>query len=120
MIVKVREIRRAGFLAWAGLSLIVLFVLAASFVLSPAGARELVPECGKKARGAGECPLCGMTTSFTHVAAGDFAAAQEANRMGVLLFFLLALNELACLSAVALHARRGRALFAGRESHADC
>lgn len=120
MIVKVREIRKAGFLAWIGLSLIVLFVLAASFVLPLAGARKLLPECEKKARGAGECQLCGMTTSFLHVARGDFAAAGEANRMGIFLFFMLVLNEIACLSAIALHARRGRALFGRRVNHADC
>ena len=117
MIVKVRDYRKAGILAWLGLSFIVLLVLGICFVLSPASAREFLPACDKKASGEGECVLCGITTSFMHVARGDLTTAREAHSMGAPLFFMLLLNEIACLCAIAL---RGRALLGRRENHADC
>ena len=78
---------RGGLVAAAGLGL-----LAVAFGLHPnasgTGTHQALglPACSMLARTGWPCPTCGLTTSMSAMAHGQFALAARANPFGVLLF----------------------------------
>jgi hypothetical protein len=55
------------------------------------------PVCGAKAAG-GQCFLCGMTTAFVRIGAGDVSGAMAANSGSIILYSALGLNFAAVLA----------------------
>lgn len=86
------EWRRSLEWSWTAVSLLLLAVLLAPFVLSPAWLQDTLPQCEWKARYQRECPACGLTTAFFAVARGDWDAARHANAGALPLFALFASN----------------------------
>lgn len=91
------EVRRSFSIAWLVVSLAILLVLTAPFVLSADEIANLMPVCERKARYKQECPLCGMTTSFILISQGNFKAALETNKGSLLLYGGFVANELFAL-----------------------
>lgn len=91
------ELRRSFSIAWLVVSLGILLVLTAPFVLSADAIANLIPVCEWKARYNQECPLCGMTTSFILISQGSFKAALGANKAGLLVYGGFVVNELFAL-----------------------
>ena len=91
------------------LSLLILMILAAPFVLGRERVAALAPVCERKARYGQECPLCGMTTSFLDISRGKFGEARNANRGGIPLYLSFVSNEIGALIFV----RRKRSAYAG-------
>lgn len=69
----------------SGLIVIAPLLVPSEFLL------HLFPVCAAKAAGR-SCILCGMTTAFVQIGAGNFAGAQVANRGALALYSGLALN----------------------------
>lgn len=99
------EWRRAFTIAWGVVSVLVLGVLLAPWVLPASSLAAALPPCEARSRG-GECSLCGMTTAFLHISGGRWAEAREANRSGAALYSLFWLNTLAAGVAFGGVARR--------------
>lgn len=78
-------------LAWTGIALAALAVLALAAWLQPAGEglgthQQLgLPACGWITAANMPCPTCGMTTAFSHAADGNLLASIRAQPMGALL-----------------------------------
>jgi hypothetical protein len=97
------EWRRAFAIAWGAVSVLLLAMLLAPWVLPATSLAAALPQCEARSRG-GECSLCGMTTAFLHLSGGRWAEAREANRGGAALYSLFWMNTLAAgilLSGVA-------------------
>ena len=82
------------------LSVLILMILAAPFVVGRERMAALTPVCERKARYGRECPLCGMTTSFLDISGGQFAEARNANRGGIPLYLGFVSNEIWALALV--------------------
>jgi len=95
------ELRLALRWVWLIVSLIVLGVLIAPFILPEAALARLVPVCEAKVKANRECALCGMTTAFLAISNGRFADARAANRGGPSLYALFVLNEILMLAVLA-------------------
>jgi len=76
------------------LSLLILMILAAPFVVGRERLATLTPVCERKARYGRECPLCGMTTSFLEISRGELGEARNANRAGIPLYVSFVSNEI--------------------------
>jgi hypothetical protein len=101
------EWQRACTIAWGVVSVLLLGVLLAPWVLPASSLAAALPQCEARARG-GECSLCGMTTAFLHLSGGRWAEAREANRGGTALYSLFWLNTLAAGVVFGGVARRRR------------
>lgn len=101
-----KQVKQAFFIVWIVVSIAVFLILTASFVLTPETAGKLIPACEWKQNYDRECPLCGMTKSFMHIAGGELDLAREANRAGTFLYFLFLLNEISFAGVVMLKRRR--------------
>lgn len=88
------QVKMSFFIAWLAVSLAILLVLMAPFVLSADEIASLIPTCEWRARYNQECPLCGMTTSFILISQGSFKAALVANKASLLLYGSFVINEL--------------------------
>lgn len=86
--------RRAAESVWGVVSVVLLVVLAAPFLLGTDRIGRWTPVCEAKQRG-GSCPLCGMTTSFLAISRGDLDGARTAHRGGIALYSAFLLNEFA-------------------------
>lgn len=95
------EFSQGFFLVWAVLSIAVLFILTAPFVLPENTIFRLAPVCESKRLGLGQCPLCGMTTAFIEISKGDFTNAFNSNRASLALYSLLVLNQIIFLGRFA-------------------
>ena len=84
--------RKAVNWSWTAVSLLLLAVVLAPFVISPAWLQASLPLCEWKARYQRECPACGLTTAFLAIARGDWAAAHHANIAALPLFTLFLSN----------------------------
>ena len=71
--------------AVGGLAAIAPFLFSDSFLFG------VFPVCAAKTAGS-ECILCGMTTAFVRIGAGDVAGAQAANGGALTVYFGLVLN----------------------------
>lgn len=89
-----REYTQGFFVVWIVLSLITLFILAAPFVLPENTIYSLLPVCQSKLLTGKECPLCGMTSAFLTISKGNFPEAYLLNHGSLILYFLLAANQL--------------------------
>jgi hypothetical protein len=89
-----RDLRAALRIVWMVLSLLILMILAAPFVVGRERAATLAPVCDRQARYGLDCPLCGMTTSFLDISRGEFGAARNANRGGIPLYLSFVSNEI--------------------------
>lgn len=87
-------------LAWRIVSLGSGSVLLLPFLLPQAMLAEWIPTCSGQLEGR-PCPLCGMTTAFYQLSAGDFSGALASNPYSLGLYALLILN-LFVLLAVSL------------------
>ncbi len=87
------ELRAALSTVWAMLGLILLCVLIAPWMVTPARAASLVPACEWKARYHRECAFCGMTTAFFAISHGRLREADQANRGAIPLYAAFLLNE---------------------------
>lgn len=92
-----RDLRTALQMVWMTLSLLVLMILAAPFLLGRERVAGLAPVCERKARFGTECALCGMTTSFLDISEGRFDTARRANRAGIPLYLIFISNEFGAL-----------------------
>jgi heme A synthase len=52
----------------------------------------IVVPCSSKMKGV-PCPLCGMTTAFYLISAGEFAESHSSNPRAIALYLLLLVNE---------------------------
>jgi hypothetical protein len=84
--------RKAFNWSWTAVSLLLLAVVVAPFLLSPAWLQAALPLCEWKARYQRECPACGLTTAFFAIARGDWDVARQANAGAVPLFSLFLSN----------------------------
>jgi hypothetical protein len=91
-------------LAWRLVSLGTGVVLLLPFVLPQATLASWVPTCAWQLEGKA-CPLCGMTTAFYWLSAGDLPSALAANRFSVGLYACLVTN-LVVLLAVSCFKRK--------------
>jgi hypothetical protein len=78
---------------WLIVSLAILLVLAAPFVLGPERVARLTPVCESKARYGRPCAFCGMTTGFLAISDGRFEDAERSNRGAIPLYVLFVVNE---------------------------
>jgi len=69
------EVKLSFLIVWLILSVGILLVLVAPFVVSADTIAALVPTCVWKAKYGRECPLWGMTTSFIQISHGNFKQA---------------------------------------------
>ncbi len=92
------DVRRSFRIVWVSLSLGVLAILAAPFVVGRDRLARIVPVCEWKAKYGRECAFCGMTTSFLDISEGRLRDASHANQAGIPLYVLFVTNEI-CLAA---------------------
>jgi Protein of unknown function (DUF2752) len=92
-----RDLRLALRMVWMVLSLLILTILAAPFIVGRDRLGALVPVCERKASYGRECPFCGMTTSFMEISRGEFGEARKANRAGIPLYSIFVSNEVGAL-----------------------
>jgi len=78
--------RRAFVASWLIVTAVTAAMLAAPLLLSARTLTALTPRCYWKARYNRECVLCGMTTAFVHISAGELDEASRSNRASVPLY----------------------------------
>lgn len=86
------DVRRAVYLAWIVVSVMLVAAVIAPVVLPPDAIYQLAPLCEAKAHGGRACVLCGSTRAFVAIAHGDFAAASELNAASLPLYSGFAMN----------------------------
>lgn len=92
-----RDVVQSLRLVWITLSLAILAILAAPFLLGRERLTKLAPVCEWKAKYGRECLFCGMTTSFLDISEGRLRQAGRANRAGIPLYLLFVSNEIYAL-----------------------
>lgn len=102
------ELVKSFAIAWLILSLGILLVLLAPFVMSEGTITRLAPKCVWKVRYGKSCPLCGMTTAFVRISQGRLADACKANPSSLALYAAFVVNLL--LAALFLTKRRSALL----------
>lgn len=100
-----KDVRTALRIVWMTISLAVLFMLAAPFLLGGQRISRLLPPCEWKVRYHRECSFCGMTTGFLAISDGRLEEARRANAGSIPLYSAFLLNEL--LAACSLRQRKG-------------
>lgn len=88
-----RDARTALRITWVITGVAALLAALLPFV-ADAQFFALIPACPARLSGS-PCALCGMTTAWLHLAAGDWSGALAAHRYGPLLWAICALNGLA-------------------------
>lgn len=105
---------------WVAIAVMVLAAspLVTAYLLQPAAQghgthRQLgLPACGWQVSMGLPCPTCGMTTSFAHVARGEFLAAATTQPAGMLLCVVVAMTVVGSLWAALTGAPMQRVLVA--------
>ncbi len=87
------DFRKALRSLWAILSLATAIVLVASFVLTPAQAARVTPQCVWRAKFHRDCACCGMTRAFLLISQGRFQEARAANRGSLPVYGGFLLND---------------------------
>ena len=82
---------------WLIISLAILLILAAPFLLGAGRVARLAPVCQSKLRNGTPCSFCGMTTGFLAISSGHFRDAEGANRGAIPLYTLFVVNEIGIL-----------------------
>jgi hypothetical protein len=96
---------RAAGIAWGVVSLLVLAILLAPWLLPAERLAAALPVCEAKGRG-GECSFCGMTTAFLHLSRGELPEAGRFNRGSLPLYSLFWMNTLLAGALAGRYARR--------------
>ena len=81
--------------SWIIVSLVLLAVLVASFVVDPRTLDLWVPSCWAKATGH-QCLFCGMTRGFIYISAGRLNQALLLNSGSVALYVVFVTNTVLC------------------------
>ena len=87
-------------IVWLIVSVVILLILVAPFVLGSERVAKLAPVCQSKLRDGTPCSFCGMTTSFLAISGGRLHDAGRANRGGIPLYALFVINEVGILMFV--------------------
>lgn len=88
-----QELQRALNWSWGILSVVVLGLLVAPFVVPHPRLAAAAPRCEARARYGRECSLCGMTTAFLAISRAQFGRAHAANRGSLPLYSVLLANQ---------------------------
>ena len=83
--------------SWLLISLVLLFVLIAPYLLSSESVLNLAPACEWKVKYNTECYMCGMTRSFILISYGHFSEAHDRNKGSIPLYLLFLANQLCAL-----------------------
>lgn len=73
------DLRSAVFASWLIVSVLLMLAVLAPFVLPAETVFGIAPACEARLRGE-SCVLCGMTTAYVRLAAGDYGGALESNQ----------------------------------------
>ena len=95
VIMKDMELKKAFFIVWLVLSVIILLTLATPFLFSPETINRFKPKCEWKEKYNKECPFCGMTRSFILISEGKISKADRTNKFSIYLYTLFIINEIA-------------------------
>lgn len=93
-----RELKLAVSVVWHLLSVALLAVVLAAFLLPRTLVERWTPRCSARQLHGTECPLCGMTTAFLRIGAADWTGAWSANWSSVPLFVGFCTNAVVCLT----------------------
>lgn len=94
------DTRLALLIAWLVFSAVMLFALAAPFLMPTATVERLSPDCMWRTRFGRPCPMCGMTRAFIAISNADFAGARKTNRWSCPLYASFVCNEIVALCFV--------------------
>jgi len=94
------QLPRALRIVWLIIGFVSGFAVISPFLVAPESLFGIFPVCAAKAAG-GQCLLCGMTTAFVYIGAGDLDAAHQANGGSLFFYTALTLNFVAVLAYTA-------------------
>ena len=86
-----RDVKQAAHWTWRIVSVVLLCVALAPFIVPADALASVAPVCQAK-RAGGQCALCGMTTAFLRIGAADWRGAAEAHRASVAVWSLFLVN----------------------------
>ncbi|MFC2093111.1 hypothetical protein ACFLSV_04340 [Bacteroidota bacterium] len=89
--VFIRDFKKALFIAWVIISLVILFIQIAPFILLEEFLLSVTPACKLNNIGQG-CFLCGMTKGFINISKGYLYRAYRVNNFSVYLYLIFWLN----------------------------
>jgi hypothetical protein len=92
----IRDFKKSLFIAWVIISLVILLIQIAPFILHEEFLLSLTPTCELNKIGQ-ECFLCGMTEGFIKISKGDLCGANRVNNFSVYLYLFFVLNILSLL-----------------------
>lgn len=94
--VFIRDFKRSLFISWVIISVVILLIQLAPFVLHEEFLLSLTPTCELNKIGQ-ECFLCGMTHSFISISKSDLSGAYRVNNFSVYLYLIFVLNILSLI-----------------------
>ena len=94
--VFIRDFKKSLFIAWVIISVVILLILIAPFILHEEFLLSLTPTCELNKIEQG-CFLCGMTKGFINISKGDLSGAYRVNNFSVYLYLFFVLNILSLL-----------------------
>jgi hypothetical protein len=95
-------------IVWRLLSLGTGFLLLLPFVIPQTTLSGWIPTCDWQLQGQA-CALCGMTTAFYRLSAGDLPGALATNAMSLALYVCLVANMVVCLIVTLLKRKAAHA-----------
>jgi len=95
--VFIRDFNKSLFIAWVIISVVILLIQIAPFILHEEFLLSLTPTCVFKKYFDKECFSCGMTHSFISISKGNFDEAYRWNNFSVYLYLFFELNILSLL-----------------------
>jgi hypothetical protein len=96
----VGDTKKALYLAWIAVSVILVATVVAPVVLPSDTIYRLAPLCEARARWGRACVLCGSTRAFVAIAHGDLATATDLNAASIPLYSGFALNGVLAFAVI--------------------
>ncbi len=90
----------AAFLSWIIISVVVLCIIIAPFILEDKTIYSVTPECASVKSMGVRCILCGMTHSFVAISRGNLSVAFMHNQYSVILYSAFVMNSFFFLTIV--------------------
>jgi hypothetical protein len=93
-------LRESLYYSWLIVSVPLLLAVVLPLAAPASTVQAIAPHCVWKTQFGRECPGCGLTTAFLHIARGEWRSATRSNAASIPLFTVFFLNSISWLRSI--------------------